>query len=58
MEDQALQSILKELQELRLLYQTLVEKIVPLDKADQEEEAAVASEDEYASEDELFKALG
>jgi hypothetical protein len=58
MEDQALQSILKELQELRLLYQTLVDKIVPLDKADPEEEAAIASEDEYASEDELFKALG
>ena len=58
MEDQALQSILKELQELRLLYQTLVDKIVPLDKADPEEEAAIASEDEYASEEELFKALG
>jgi len=58
MEDQALQSILKELQELRLLYQTLVDKIVPLDKADPEEEAAILSEDEYASEDELFKALG
>ena len=58
MEDQALQSILKELQELRLLYQTLVDKIVPLDKADPEEEAAITSEDEYASEDELFKALG
>lgn len=53
-----LQSIMKELQELRLLYQTLVDKIVPLDKADPEEEAAILSEDEYASEDELFKALG
>ena len=53
-----LQSIMKELQELRLLYQTLVDKIVPLDKADPEEEAAITSEDEYASEDELFKALG
>ena len=58
MEDQALQSILKELQELRLLYQTIVDKIVPLDKADPDEEAAIASEDDYASEDELFKALG
>jgi len=58
MEDQVLQSIMKELQELRLLYQTLVDKIVPLDKADPEEEAAITSEDEYASEEELFKALG
>ena len=41
-----------------MLYQTLVDKLVPLDKADPEEEEALLSEDEYASEEELFKALG
>lgn len=58
MEEQTLQSILKELRELRLLYHTLVDKIAPLDEADPEEEAAILSEDGYASEEELFKALG
>ncbi len=58
MEDQALQNIVEELRELRLLYQTLVDKLVPIDKADPEEEAALLSDDEYASEKELFKALG
>ena len=41
-----------------MLYQTLVDKLVPIDKADPEEEAALLSDDEYASEKELFKALG
>lgn len=58
MEDQALQNIVEELRELRLLYQTLVDKLVPIDKADPEEEAALLSDDKYASEKELFKALG
>lgn len=58
MEDQALQNIVEELRELRLLYQTLVDKLVPIDKADPEEEAALLSDDEYTSEKELFKALG
>ena len=58
MEEQVLQNIMEELRELRLLYQTLVDKLVPLDKADPEEEEALLSEDEYASEEELFKALG
>ena len=58
MEEQALQTIMDELRELRRLYQTLVDKLVPVDKADPDEEEALASEDEYASEEELFKALG
>ena len=58
MEDQALQNIVEELRELRLLYQTLVDKLVPIAEADPEEEEALSSDDEYASEKELFKALG
>jgi hypothetical protein len=56
MEEQALQTIRGELRELRRLYQALVDKLVPLDKAKPEE--ALLAEDEYASEEELFKALG
>ena len=57
MEEQALQNIMEELKELRLLYQTLVDKLVQVDKATPDEEEALQSDDEYASEDELFKAL-
>lgn len=58
MEKQALQTIMDELKELRLLYQTLVDKLVQVDKATPEEEEALQSDDEYASEEELFDKLG
>ncbi len=58
MEEQALQNIMEELKELRLLYQTLVDKLVQVDKATPDEEKAMQSDDAYASEKELFKALG
>ena len=41
-----------------MLYQTLVDKLVPIAEADPEEEEALSSDDEFASEKELFKALG
>lgn len=58
MEEQALQNIMDEIKELRLLYQTLVDKLVQGDKATPEEVEALQSDDEYASEEELFKKLG
>jgi hypothetical protein len=58
MEEQALQNIMDEIKELRLLYQTLVDKLVQVDKATPEEVEALQSDDEYASEEELFKKLG
>ena len=57
MEEQALQNIMEELKELRLLYKSLVDKMVQVDKATPDEEEALKTDDEYASEDELFKAL-
>ena len=58
MEEQVLQNIAEELKELRLLYQTLVDKLVPVDDADPEEKEALSTDDEYAPEKELLKALG
>ncbi len=46
-----------ELQELRQLYGALVDKLVPSDEALKDEVKAIESEDEYADELELMKAL-
>ena len=42
MESQTLEEIKVELQELRRLYQTLVDKLVPIDEAQEDEVAATA----------------
>ena len=57
MDDQAFQQIMAELRELRLLYMTLVDKLVPVDDAFEDEAEAIESEDEFVDEDELLKAL-
>jgi len=57
MEEQVLEQIKTELQELRQLYQTLVDKLVPVEEALKDEVKAIESEDEYADELELMKAL-
>ena len=53
MDDQVFQQIMAELRELRLLYKTLVDKLVPIDDAFEDETEAIESQDEYADEDEL-----
>ncbi len=58
MEEQALQNIMDELKELRMLYQSLVDKLIQRDEATPEEKEALQSDDEYASEEELLKKLG
>lgn len=57
MDEQALREIMQELRELRLLYKTLVDKLVPLDDAEEDEKEAIEEGDEYADEDEILKAL-
>ena len=57
MDEQALREIAQEIRELRLLYKTLVDKLVPLDDAADDEKEAIEEEDEYADEDEILKAL-
>jgi hypothetical protein len=52
-----LEEIREELRELRLLYKELVEKLVPVEEAlDDEKEASEAS-DEIVSEGEVMEAL-
>ena len=43
--------------ELRRLYQTLVDKLVPASEASKDEVEAIESPDEYADEEELMKML-
>jgi archaellum component FlaC len=57
METQVLEEIKMELKELRRLYQTLVDKLVPVGEATKEEVEAIESSDVYADEDELLRAL-
>ena len=53
-----LKDIREELRELRLLYKELVEKIIPVEEASEEERRAVEGEDEVADEGELMRVLG
>lgn len=57
MEERVLEQIMTELQELRQLYKTLVDKLVPVEEALKDEVKAIESEDEYVDELELMKAL-
>lgn len=58
MSTKVLQGILEELQEIKLLYKELVEKLIPVEKPTKEEKKAMEQEDEVAEEDELMKVLG
>jgi hypothetical protein len=53
-----LEDIREELQEIKLLYKELVEKLIPVKKPTKEEKKAMEQEDEVADEDELMKVLG
>lgn len=54
----SLQEIHDELKELRLLYERLIDRLVPVGEPTQDEKEAIASADEVASEQELFRVLG
>jgi hypothetical protein len=53
-----LQEIRDELKELRLLYKSLVDKLVPEEEPLEDEGEAIESSDELVGEDEVFRVLG
>jgi hypothetical protein len=53
-----LQEIRDELKELRLLYKSLVDKLVPEEETLEDEKEAIKSSDELVGEDEVFRVLG
>jgi hypothetical protein len=53
-----LQEIRDELKELRLLYKSLVDKLVPEGEPLEDEKEAIESSDELLGEDEVFRVLG
>ena len=52
-----LEEIREELRELRLLYKGLVEKLVPVEEALDDEKEAIEASDEVVSEEEIMEAL-
>ncbi|MHB1869122.1 MAG: hypothetical protein ACYCPP_09285 [Nitrososphaerales archaeon] len=54
----SLQEIHDELKELRVLYERLIERLIPVGEPTQEEKEAIAHPDEITNEQELFKVLG
>jgi hypothetical protein len=55
---EVLKGIRKELEELRLLYKELVEKLIPTEQPTLEERKAIKNTDEVVNEKELMKTLG
>jgi len=53
-----LQEIRDELKELRLLYKSLVDKLVPEGEPLEDEKEAIESNDELVGEDEVFRVFG
>jgi archaellum component FlaC len=53
-----LEEIREELQEIKLLYKELVDKLIPVEEATQEEKRAIREKDEVADEKELIQTLG
>jgi len=53
-----LEEIREELQEIRLLYKELVDKLIPVEKATPKEKRAIEEKDEVADEKELMQTLG
>jgi hypothetical protein len=56
--EEVLEEIRGELQEIKLLYKELVDKLVPIEKATEEEKNAIKEKDEIADEKELMQKLG
>ena len=57
MGEETLEEILVELSELRTLYKSLVDSLVPVDKPTPEEVEAIEGEDEDVDEEELNRIL-
>ena len=53
-----MQEIHDELKELRLLYERLIDRLIPVGEPTKEEKEAITSTDEIVGEQELFRALG
>ena len=53
-----LEEIREELQEIKLLYKELVDKLIPVEEATQKEKKAIEEKDEIADEKELMQTLG
>ncbi len=56
--DQTLHEIREEVRELRVLYKSIIDRLVPEEKRTKQERRAIEETDEVASERELTKALG
>jgi hypothetical protein len=52
-----LEEILEELQEIKLLYNELNDKLIPVEKATEQEKKTIEEKDEVADEKELMKTL-
>lgn len=53
-----LEEIREELQEIKLLYKELVDKLIPVEEATRKEKKAIKEKDEVADEKELMQTLG
>ncbi len=58
MTTKVLEEIREELQEIKHLYKELVDKLIPVEEATQEEKKAINEKDEVADEKELMQTLG
>ena len=58
MSTKVLEEIREELQEIKLLYKKLVDKLIPVEEATQKEKRAIEEKDEVADEKELMQTLG
>ena len=55
MTTKVLEEIREELQEIKHLYRELVDKLIPVEEATQEEKKAISEKDEVADEKELMQ---
>ena len=53
-----LEEIREELQEIKLLYKELVDKLIPVEEATQKEKRAIEEKDEVVDEKDLMQTLG
>ena len=58
MSAKVLEDIREELQEIKLLYKELIDKLIPTQEPTEEERKAIAKKDEIADEEELMETLG
>ena len=58
MSTKVLEEIREELQEIKLPYKELVDKLIPVEEATQKEKKAIEEKDEIADEKELMQTLG